>query len=96
MYPIPNHTFSLLNLLTYDQYQQLGLYETQLTDKAQVEKLLDMIVCKGPKHEELFIRGLQKATEKEITFGTCRFVRYPDRGIKKENSASTRCHVATC
>ena len=63
---VPNlkpHLLSI-NLLTYDQYQQLGLYETQLTDKAQVEKLLDMIVRKGPKHEELFMRGLQKATEK--------------------------------
>ena len=62
---VPNlkpHLLSI-NLLTYDQYQQLSINETQLTDQAQAEKLLNMIVRKGPKHEELFIRGLQKATE---------------------------------
>lgn len=52
-----------VNLLTYDQYQQLSINETQLTDQAQAEKLLDMIVRKGPKHEELFMKGLEKSTE---------------------------------
>lgn len=52
-----------VNLLTYDQYQQLSITESQLTDQAQAEKLLDMIVRKGPKHEELFIKGLEKSTE---------------------------------
>ena len=54
-----------VNLLTYDQYQQLSINEAQLTDQAQAEKLLDMIVRKGPKHEELFMKGLQKSTEAE-------------------------------
>ena len=52
-----------VNLLTYDQYQQLSITESQLTDQAQAEKLLDMIVRKGPKHEELFMKGLEKSTE---------------------------------
>ena len=52
-----------VNLLTYDQYQQLSINESQLTDQAQAEKLLDMIVRKGPKHEELFMKGLEKSTE---------------------------------
>lgn len=52
-----------VNLLTLDEYQQLRINEAQLTDQAQAEKLLDMIVRKGPKHEELFMIGLQKSTE---------------------------------
>lgn len=59
---IKHHLFSL-KLLTHNEYQRLDMLQKNATDCELVEKVLELVMRKGPNHETVFIQALRQSLE---------------------------------